>query len=57
MSSELFCCVCGLDINYPETFDLDEEDIAQHFDEELLPESQLEVRPIGQKPLVPKPVT
>lgn len=42
----VYCCVCGLAVDgiyYPETFDLDEEEIAQLYDREKLPESQLEV--------------
>jgi len=48
----MYCCVCGLNvrgISYPETFDLDEEEIAQLYDKEQLPESQLEVRYTDQK--------
>jgi len=43
----VYCCVCGLalvGIYYPETFDLDDEEVAQLYDEEKLPATQLEVR-------------
>jgi hypothetical protein len=42
----VYCCVCGLalvGIHYPETFDLDDEEITQLYDEEKLPATQLEV--------------
>ncbi|TAQ83383.1 hypothetical protein B7494_g8294 [Chlorociboria aeruginascens] len=41
-----YCCVCGLNIGgiyYPETFDLDDEEIAQLYNKDELPEWQLEV--------------
>ena len=43
----VYCCVCGLDVDgiwYPETYTLDEDEIAQLYNKEQLPESQLEVR-------------
>ncbi|KAG9230976.1 hypothetical protein BJ875DRAFT_518291 [Amylocarpus encephaloides] len=41
----VYCCVCGLDIGgiqYPETFDLDDDEIAQLYDKEKLSGEQLE---------------
>ncbi|KAH8669504.1 hypothetical protein BGZ60DRAFT_407612 [Tricladium varicosporioides] len=41
----VYCCVCGLPVDgvyYPETFDLDDEEIAQLYDKGKLSVSQLE---------------
>jgi hypothetical protein len=45
-SEMVYCCACGLNVGgiyYPETFDLDDEEIAQLYDKETLPEWQLKV--------------
>lgn len=51
----VYCCVCGLNVGgiyYPETFDLDDEEIAELYDKESLPEWQLKVSIRMRAPLL-----